>query len=272
MSDRIPPAPFASRRRVLVLSAVVLAVVALGKGAAWVLDQSAKELRFTPVDDPPGFRRLSLVGATSTGRDPFAGLEGASPSGPTPNVASDGLQLCQALFGRSGFDPGVVPIAFFSDYNCPYCEVVSETISKIEAEAKGAVQVKWHEWPLLGAASGVSARAALAAARQGAYARFHRRLLRTSFEPTPAYLRELALSEGIDPDRLIAEMDGEEISREIEVTRVLVRRLAFPGTPALVVGRTIVVGAIRETTLRSLIAQERADGPPQACASTPFGQ
>ncbi len=60
-------------------------------------------------------------------------------------------------------------------------------------------------------------------------------------------------------------MASDEVTRELHTSATLVRRLAFPGTPALVVGRTIVVGTLRETTLRALIEIERAEGPPPGC-------
>lgn len=262
--EREPGAPAGRRRRVLIVAAVAVGAVALVRGGSWVLDRAAGDLGFIPVDDPPGFRRLSLIGSTSAAFDPFAGV--AVPG--KVAVRNDAIpeeEFCSALFGQTSFQPGVVPVAFFSDYNCPNCEVLSEDPIAIEAEADGELHLRRHEWPILGASSETSARAAIAAGRQGAQRAFNRRLQRTSFAPSEAYLRDMAQSAGIDPDRLFADMASDATTRELRTSAALVRRFAFPGTPALLVGRTLVVGTIRTATLRALIATERSAGPPPGC-------
>lgn len=253
------------RRRLLVLATVGVAVIAFVRGVPWVLDQATAELGFTPVDDPPGFRRLTLVGTTSGALDPFAGISG-NAGDVEPGASALDRDLCSALFGQSDFQSGIVPIAFFSDYNCPNCELLADDLLAMEAEGGGRIHLRRHEWPILGRSSETSARAAIAAGRQGARHEFSRRLQGTAFEPTREYLKELSVSAGIDPARLFADMASEEVTRELRTSAALVRRLAFPGTPALVVGRTIVVGTLRETTLRALIEIERAEGLPPVCA------
>jgi predicted DsbA family dithiol-disulfide isomerase len=225
---------------------------------------AASILRLRRSRGPGGFRRLA-GGATSGGIDPFAGL--SAPGAPQPTIPEEALRadLCRALFGeRPG--PGVTPVASFSDYYCPYCRVLTRKLSAIEDESGGAVRVAWREWPLLGGASETAAKAALAAKRQGAYADFHAALMRSGFVPTPAFIDALATRIGVDPARMRADMASPEVAYEIAEARSLARLFGFPGTPALVVGRTVVVGEISDVTLRALIARERADGPPPGCA------
>jgi len=236
--------------------------VAVFRGASWVLDQAAGDLGFIPVEDPQGFRRLSLVGSTSAAFDPFAGIP--SPGEDAEPVATIAERdFCVALFGLTQVRPGAVPVAFSSDYICPNCELLVDDLTALEAA--GDVHLKRHEWPILGEASEMSARAAIAANRQGAYRTFARRLQRTSLVPTGEYLRELAQSAGIDADRLLADMASASTTHELRTSAALVRRFRFPGTPALVVGRTIVVGTIRAATLDALIRTEQAAGPPPGC-------
>ena len=265
MSDSGTSDRRSGRRRLLVLATIGIAVIAFVRGVPWVLDQATAELGFTPVDDPLGFRRLTLVGSTSGALDPFAGISGNAEDAEPGAALLDG-DLCNALFGQSEFERGVVPIAFFSDYNCPNCELLSDNLLAINAEGGSRIHLRRHEWPILGRSSETSARAAIAAGRQGARHEFSRRLQGTAFEPTREYLKELAVSAGIDPARLFADMASDEVTRELHISAALVRRLAFPGTPALVVGRTIVVGTLRESTLRAVIETERAEGPPPGCA------
>jgi len=262
MAESKPPRGAARRRDTLVIATAVAAAYLLAHGGSWVLDQAARDLNFIEVDDPRGFRRLGLIGTTSAAFDPFVSME-TTDENPANNLSVSGKDLCEALFGRKSFRAGVVPVAFFSDYNCPNCELISEDLLEIEAE--GMVHLKYHEWPIFGAPSETSARAAIAAHQQGARRMFNRRLQRTSLVPTDAYLRELAEAAGINSEQLFADMASEATTHELRTSASLVRRFAFPGTPALVVGRTIVIGTIRTATLKSLIAAERIEGPPLGC-------
>ena len=254
-----------SSRRVVILGAAV-SVLALGWIAVPRLRQLInKGFEFEPIDDPVDFRRIS-AGEFSRGIDPFLGLQPAERDTSGSEIDSLRANLCQHLFGPDEIPDGVVPIASFSDYRCPYCRVLTQKLAEIEAESGGRVRVTWHEWPLLGDNSEVAARAALAAKRQGAYFAFHTRLMQTAFVPTTGYLQDLGNRLGIDSAQLIADMEGAGVDREIAISRGLAGLFGFPGTPSLVVGRTVVVGAIGDEKLISLIDQERANGPPAVCA------
>ena len=248
-----------SRRALgLGLAAMALAAVA----APRIRGLLEPELEFEPMAQPAGFRRIA-GGGVSTGFDVFAGLDGEGD--PALDAAVEARDdLCAALFHAGTGSAGVVPIASFSDYNCPFCRVLTKRLAEIEAE--GGVAVSWHELPLLGEASMTAARGALAAARQGAYAAFHERLMASGFQTTPEYLEALAQSIGVDAGRLEADMRSDAVAREILRSRAVARAFGFIGTPAIVVGRTVVQGEIGERTLRRLIAREREDGPVPACA------
>ena len=178
------------RRVLLVLLAAGIGAVAFFRGSSWVTDRATDDLGFIPMDDPPGFRRLSLVGSTSGAINPFAGIGASVEVAETDEVIPE-ADFCSALFGRTSFQPGIAPVAFFSDYNCPNCELLAEDLNALAAEAHGGVHLRRHKWPILGAASETSARAAIAAGWQGAQSSFNRRLQRTSFALSEAYLRNV---------------------------------------------------------------------------------
>jgi predicted DsbA family dithiol-disulfide isomerase len=250
-------------RRALLVGGVAAGVALAWNGAPYLRRLLPQSFDFVALDDPPGFRRLG-GGATSGGMDPFAGLSGPSTAHAVVPEAELRADLCRALFGgRPG--PGVTPVASFSDYYCPYCRVLTRTLSAIEAESGGAVRVAWREWPLLGGASETAAKAALAARRQVAYAAFHAAVMRSGFVPTPNFIDALAERIGVDPARMRADMESPTVARDIAEARGLARLFGFPGTPALVVGRTVVLGEISDAALRALIDREQADGPPPVC-------
>jgi protein-disulfide isomerase len=254
-------------RRNLIAGGVVASVIGLWHGAPYVMRLLPRSFEFEPLADPPGFRRIA-GGATSGGLDPFAGLSTPEPER-GPRIDPDALRadLCRAVFGAAPAE-GVVPVASFSDYYCPFCRVLTRRLAAIEAGSGGTVRIAWHEWPLLGETSEVAAKAALAAKRQDAYVAFHEALMRGAFVATPAFLSNLAERLGIDPERMLADMESPETARAIAESRALARLFSFPGTPALIVGRTVVAGEIDDATLRALIDREREDGPIRACAAS----
>ena len=254
-----------SRRNLLIVAGAGVAA-----GAAWFGWPAIERLiprnfAFEPIPDMPGFRQFA-AGQVSGSPNPFVGLDSNNPYNNSKAALSVRRDICGALFGKEPVPPGVVPIASFSDYNCPYCRVLSDTLWDISEASRGKIRITWHEWPTLGLGSRVMARAALAARRQGAYLRFHNTLMRTRFLPDSGYLHELAIRKGIDPDLMLADMKSPEIAWDIARSTALAKEFGLRGTPALVVGRTAVAGAIGRPTLEALIDLERKAGPVPACA------
>jgi 2-hydroxychromene-2-carboxylate isomerase len=242
------------RRRTLIAGAAVIAVPLLMMRAVAPREE---ELVFADMPGVPGFRVLEGGGASAAPlRDPFAGLR--APGDPLPPAPLAPDTLCAALFGTEPRPPGTVPIASFSDYYCPYCR---DLTVRLAARADPALRIAWHELPLLGPASEAAARAALAADLQGAYPAFQARLLRASFQPNDVYLADVGSSLNLDVPRLLADVRSEKVARRLATSARAAATLGIAGTPALVVGRTLVSGAISDDRLDRLIGVERTEGP-----------
>jgi protein-disulfide isomerase len=238
-----------SRSQIVALVFVaVLAGLWFGRALWW----PAPALVFTERASPAGFRDLG-GGPVSAGLGALGPLPG--DAAPVPG------DLCRALF-HDAEDPriGAGPVAavFLTDYRCPYCRVLGEVLLA-EADA-GRITLIVKEWAALGPASVAAARLALAADRQGAFRSVHERLKRSAFVPTPAYVEAVAADLGLDPARLAADAASTEIEAQIARAAALARALGFPGTPGLVVGRSVVSGAIDRATLAALIDDEAAGG------------
>lgn len=80
------------------------------------MDRYADDLEFIRLDDPPGFRRLGIVGSTTGGLDSLSGVRTRRDAA-TQGFALAIEDLCPALFGEASLAAGVVPVAFFSDFN-----------------------------------------------------------------------------------------------------------------------------------------------------------
>lgn len=223
-------------------------------------------LEFEALDAPEGFRQIP-GGLSSFQYDPFVGLGKDSDPKADQTFANVQKNVCTFLFEPESVAEGVVRIASFSDYYCPYCRVLTQRLARLESESDGLIQIKWHELPLLGEPSELAAKAAIAARKQGAYIQFHQRLMKTFFRVNPAYLEAISDSIGVDYELMLLDMASADVTRELRESAALARVFSFIGTPAIVVGRTVVQGEISERTLQRLIEQERMDGPLIECGN-----
>jgi hypothetical protein len=215
------------RRNTLAVLATVAAAYA---GLRYFPDLGSTELNYEEVQDPPGFRRLS-AGQSSSGFDLFIGMNATGPDGLARAEARARADICGALYGDGLSETKRVPVAFFTEYYCPYCRVQTRTLAALDARPDSNLRVIWHELPLLGQSSEVAAKAALAAKRQGAYVAFHERLMKSSFVATPEYLQALAQDIGVDHERLIADMQSAPVTEELKKVPLLRGYSAFLERP-----------------------------------------
>ena len=238
------------RRDALVLGGIVAVAVAIPP----VLRRIPSDFEFAPLSGFPGFRRLQ-GGAVSGGVDPFFGLDEAAHEVPS---TSSQTPACTALFGSQGWKAGVLPIAIFSDFNCPYCKDLEGRLIALR-DAGAPIRLIWHEMPLLGPASDRYARTVLAARFLGVEDAARRILSQQVLRPGPVGLRRLAEQLGVSSDRLLREAAGPRVAQAVVDSLSLGRRLGIPGTPGTVVGRTLVVGAIGQADLKKLIELETTE-------------
>ncbi len=206
------------------------------------LRQRASTLETLPIKGLPGFRYLEAGPQTGNLPDPFIGLDGAQP----PAASLDGLFDGEPV-------PGTVPVASFSDYNCAYCRILTKMLPDIPG-----ISITWHELPLLGESSVTGSKAALAAQAQGAYLAMHQRLMRSGFRINEGYVRQVAQDLGLDVARLLRDMESPRVAAQLHLSAGLAARFGIYGTPALVVGRVLVLGNINRADLLTLIEMERA--------------
>jgi hypothetical protein len=246
------------RRDALVIGGLVAAALALPP----VLRRLPSNFEFDPLEGFEGFRRLES-GAVSGGVDPFFGL-GEPASDHVPLNEGAPFDPCRALFGPEGWPSGKLPVAIFTDANCPYCKVLERQLLELRDDGVPLV-LSWHEMPLLGASSERFARAALAARYLGVEEQARSYLAATPFPPGPVGLRRLAEALSVAPEDLTREIESSRVTQAMAKGLSLGRRLGLPGTPGTVIGRTLVIGAIKQADLERLVEMEQAE--PQAICS-----
>ncbi len=198
-----------------------------------------------------------------------------------PEIISEALTLLQAkeeharsekqaqtltTHKRALFDPkegtvignpkGDVTVVEFFDYSCGYCKSMFSAVREILEEDDG-LRMVMKEFPILGPASFLAARAALASREQGKYSELHMALLSHKGSLSHDVVVSIAESVGLDIDKLLEGMKNPEINDILANNRALAQDLGIEGTPALIVGGTIVSGAISKDRLRDLIADTR---------------
>ncbi len=244
-------APTSLTKRALVLGGAAC-VVAGFQAAPHVLAGRFGSIKFTPIDGLPGYRQIA-AGQVSSGVDLFAGLDGGVPAPVTVRAQALRGDLSTALFPNDT-EAGAVQMASFSDFYCPYCRVMTERLFALDRD--GVARITWYETPIFGPASEFAARGAIAASRQGGYETFHQRLMRSSVRANPVYLRQIAEELGFDVERFTRDMNTDETNDRLEHAAALAYLFAFIGTPAFVIGKTVIQGAVSEAVLRQIIEIE----------------
>jgi protein-disulfide isomerase len=156
----------------------------------------------------------------------------------------------------AGNPEGDVSLVVFFDYACPYCRQGHKDVARLAAEDKG-LKIVYRDFPVLSPASDEAAMAALSAAQQGKYTRFHDTMFETpgkvSHERTVAMVR----SAGLDEMRTAKDLQSPALKAEIKKNLELGRALGLTGTPSYVVGNEILSGAVGYDRLKAAVAKAR---------------
>jgi protein-disulfide isomerase len=156
-------------------------------------------------------------------------------------------------------DPaGDVTLVEFMDYRCGYCRSMAPGLRALLGKDR-RVRLVIKDFPILGPDSVTAARAALAAEKQGRYAELHWALLQAR-DLSEAAILDLARKQGLDTERLARDMRSAEVERIVERNRALAEALGISGTPAFVIGDSLIPGAAPVARLVELIAKARRSG------------
>ena len=156
----------------------------------------------------------------------------------------------------AGNPDGDVTIVEFSDYQCPYCKRAHAAMKSVLAGDR-KVRLVFKDLPILGEPSRVAALAAHAARSQNKHLALHKALMEYSGKLDRDKIMELAGSVGLDVAQLQKDMEDPKLKAIIDRNMALASALGVRGTPAYVIGKQFVPGAIDAATLKQLIADAR---------------
>ena len=149
-----------------------------------------------------------------------------------------------------------VTLVMFTDFACGYCRTSLPDIDRLLADDP-QLRVVWREIPILGPGSEIAAKASLAAARQGAFRDFHRRMFAAgppNTDKVSAILRGMKL----DNARIQRDVDSPEVTAELRRNIDLAGRIdPSLATPTFVIGGQMLKGAVGYDALKQAIAEAR---------------
>ena len=158
-----------------------------------------------------------------------------------------------------GNPDGDITLVEFMDYRCGYCRRAAPEVEKL-LESDGNIRLVIKEFPILGEASVLSSRFAVATkqvAGDDAYKQVHDSLIAFGGEPNEVALRRLAEGLSLDADAIFAKMDSEEVTAELRQTRALAQKMAISGTPTFVLGNELLRGYLPADQMEIMVAEIR---------------
>lgn len=157
----------------------------------------------------------------------------------------------------SGNPSGAITLVEFFDYRCGYCKRAAGAVTQLQQE-DSRVRVIYKDFPILGEASELAAKAALASQAQGKHQAFHEAMLAFKGDITKQSILSLAGEVGLNTAKLKADMQNPDWQAAIDTNRALARTLGISGTPGFIVGTELVPGALDLNGLKELIARAGA--------------
>jgi protein-disulfide isomerase len=163
-------------------------------------------------------------------------------------------------------DPnGDITVVEFFDYNCGYCKRGLSQVQKlIQTDEK--IRFVFKELPILSKGSEETARAALAAKRQGKYWEFHQAMLTAKGQSNEASSLKAAEALGLDMAKFKTDMASDAVKEELGKMKELAKKMGINGTPHFLVGDKSIPGAPEDLhdQLEAMVSEFRKTGCP-AC-------
>lgn len=181
-----------------------------------------------------------------------AEAEQAAAKAVPAQLAALGTPYASAMAGNP---QGDVTVVAFMDYACGYCRASLPGIEEL-VKRDPNVRIVYREYPVLGPASLVAARWALAAAEQGKFRPFHDALYAEG-SPSETTIAAAAAKAGLDIAAARKAVGSKAVQDEIQANHKLGEKLAMSGTPSWVIGNQLIYGARDYDGLAAAVAAAR---------------
>lgn len=160
---------------------------------------------------------------------------------------------------QGGNPDGDITIVEFLDYRCGYCKKAFPEVEEL-IRADGNIRFIVKEFPILGEASEIASRFALAVKQvegDEAYKSVHDALMGYQGAFSDAALGRMSDTFGYDTDAVLAAMNSDEVARIINDNRLLGQAMQITGTPTFVVQDQMLRGYVPLAQMTQIVAALR---------------
>ncbi len=156
----------------------------------------------------------------------------------------------------AGASVPLVTIVVFTDYQCPYCAKLDDSLRQLRAHYP-ELRVVWRQYPLpFHGEAELAARYTLAAQQQGAHLQIHEWAFDNRHALSVAGFEHEAEALGLDVDRLRADAASDWIVERVASDKAAAQALGITGTPTSFVNGRLLSGAVPIEQFEAIIAEE----------------
>jgi protein-disulfide isomerase len=187
----------------------------------------------------------------------------AAQGNPTPSAAPAGAdQIYKVALGDSpqqGDNDAKVTIVEWSDFQCPFCGRVIETLHQVEKNYGSDVRVIFKQNPLpMHPNAPYAAKASLAAQKQGKFWPMHDKLFEANNSRQPDALAQtkvddMARAIGLDMDKFQKDVSSPEVAQIIRDDQSQAQKLGANGTPHFFINGARISGAQQYEAFKSIV-------------------
>ena len=174
------------------------------------------------------------------------------------------LELDDGSAPTKGSTKAAVTIVEFSDFECPFCRSVQNTLREVVASYPNDVRIVFKHLPLEGHQNSLpAARAAYCAAEQDRFWQFHDALF-TEQNLAPTGFVKIATELGLGMPKFQACLKSEQSRAAIVKDLETARLYRIESTPSFLINGKLFSGALSFADFQKIIEQELSQRPNQS--------
>ncbi|NEP02232.1 MAG: thioredoxin domain-containing protein [Symploca sp. SIO2E9] len=168
----------------------------------------------------------------------------------------------EALIGNSptiGATENKILLVEFSDFQCPYCAKVTQTVKQFIAQHQDEVTLVYKHLPLasIHPQATSAAQAAWAAGKQGKFWEYHDSLFAQRENLGEELYIEIAQRLKLNLEKFNLDRNGEAVAKDIQADVSLAQTLNLDGTPSFIIKEEVFSGAIELSDLEEILERVR---------------
>jgi protein-disulfide isomerase len=134
-----------------------------------------------------------------------------------------------------------VTLVMFSDFQCPFCAQAVGLVDEVLKAYPNDVKFVMKQFPLrqIHPQADPAARAAIAAGKQGKFWEVHDELYKNFRTLSPESIKGIAEKAGLDMKKWEADMNSEEVKKQVEEELALGQKSDVRGTPSFFINGKI---------------------------------